>query len=369
MWFLSTDTLLLLTVFSLLTALLRKMGVPPFFLPLAGAAVLTVISPALAAFSVVYALIVWLLTAALFRAARFAKLLMGLFCLLAVSPLFAARLLTLPFALIGFAFTMLKALDALYYVYYGKEKVKPAVLFGYLLFLPVFTAGPVFRYRDFLHGYENPAPLTAEVLRESILRSVRGMFKKVVLVSLATQLFTHLRGLEGRWFLSLGLTVLSYAILYLDLSGYSDMAIAYSAVCGFSAPENFKKPWLAPTCTQFWRSWHASVSDFIREHIYVVVSKKKLTPFHSGLIGFSVMVMMALWHDFNLIYLIAGCYNGILLMLENFVGKTTVRRKTTPTPVFFLRCTAVNFLFALNTLVFTLPPDGILPVLRGFLRW
>lgn len=371
MWFLRTDTLFLIILVCLLTALLRRGNIPlRWLLPVMEAVVLVYISLPLAIFSLIYTAAVWLLTAALYKWKRGAGFFMVLCCLLAVLPLFIVRLelFALPFALIGFAFNMFKAIDALYYVYYGKERVSFPVFLNYMFFLPVFTAGPVFRYREFLQGFTNPSPLTAEIMRESVLRVIRGLFKKVVLVSLATQLFTHLRGLEGRWFLSLAMTILSYAILYLDLSGYSDAAIALSAVCGVKAPENFKKPWLAPTYTQFWRSWHASVSDFIREHIYVVVSKKKLNRFHSGLIGLAVMAVMAMWHEFNLVYFYAGLYNGVILMLENFWRQTTVNRRKTRLPAFILRCVLTNMLFALNTLVFTLPPDEILPVLRGFFR-
>ena len=71
---------------------------------------------------------------------------------------------------------------------------------------------------------------------------------------------------------------------------------------GIKVPENFKQPWNAPTMSQFWRSWHVSLSDNIREHIYIfkLWSKRKITKFQGGLIGF--MTMAAMWHGFNVPY-------------------------------------------------------------------
>ena len=60
----------------------------------------------------------------------------------------------------------------------------------------------------------------------------------------------------------------------LDLSGYSDMAIAVGSVMGYTVPENFRKPWAAASFTQFWRNWHITLSDWVREHIFVVLNGK-----------------------------------------------------------------------------------------------
>jgi alginate O-acetyltransferase complex protein AlgI len=238
-----------------------------------------------------------------------------------------------------------------------------------MLFLPVLTAGPIFRYRDFLKTFDNPIALNAEEAVNDVKRIIRGMFKKVVLVELLSYAATVLLAGEVGWFQSFVIVVISYMLLYFDLSGYSDMAIALGRLAGYEIPENFKKPLRAPTFTQFWRSWHATLSDWIREHIYIVVAKKKLGKPASASIAFATMIVMSLWHGFNVPFLLAGVYNGILLAAENLLSLTTVNIRKTRRSVFYLRCFAVNFLFALNTLVFSIPADKLTVVLRGFLNW
>ena len=376
MWFLQTDTLLAVIAFSLALGLLRK-ALPARAIavisPLASLAVIAWISPSLALFSALYALAGLALAMVLERMSQGKKPCFPFFCLLAILPFLLSRApalgleLKLPFETVGLTFQMLKVIDVFYYVYYGGEGVKPAAYFGYLFYLPVFTAGPLFRYRDYLRAGEKPLTLDVAELTADVKRIIRGLFKKVVLCRLAVEAMTFLTGQTLRLHLCLLIVAVSWLILWLDLSGYSDVAIALGRLGGLDTPENFKKPLLAPSFTQFWRSWHATLSDWIREHIYVVVAKKKLSRKVSAAIAFSTMVVMALWHGFNLPYLLAGCYNGALLALENLLGLTTVSRKKTKKSVLFLRCVLVNFLFGLNTLVFTLPAETVPAVLRGFL--
>jgi len=375
MWYLQSGTFLLIAAFSLAIAVLRKLlsqKILNVLLPVAEIALVAFISVKLAVFYAVYVALgifsTWLLLK--FRK----KALFALLCVVAAVPFFIGRLdafgLAVPtwFEGIGIAFAMLKAIDALYYVYYSGEAVSPVVYVNYLLFLPVFTAGPVFRYRDFKKTFESPIPLTAAELAQDFKRVIRGMFKKVVLAEIAVTAMNQLLLKNISVFVSLAVTVVSYFILFFDLSGYSDIAIAFGRLAGFDVPENFKRPMLAPSFTQFWRSWHASLSDWIREHIYVVVVKKRLKKPATAMIAFFTMVIMSLWHGFNLPYLLAGAYNGLLLMCENLFSLTTVNSKKTKKSVYYLRCFAVNFLFALNTLVFTLPPERLPEILRGFFK-
>jgi alginate O-acetyltransferase complex protein AlgI len=278
--------------------------------------------------------------------------------------------ISLPFLFVstGIAFNMLKLIDVYYFVYYAETKIDPLVFIHYMLFLPVFTSGPIFRYRDFQKTYRDPLPLTGAEFTDGFKRVLRGLFKKVVLAAWLQTLLAWLLTSSGHWYISCLAVLCSYGILYFDLSGYSDIAIAFSRMAGFDAPENFKKPWAAPSFTQFWRSWHATLSDWIREHIFVVVRGKKLSRYFTAALAFTAMLVMGLWHGFQIPYLIAGCYNGLLLAGENILSLTTVNRRKVKRSTFILRCAAINFLFGLNTLVFTMPSEKVLFVLRSFLR-
>lgn len=162
--------------------------------------------------------------------------------------------------------------------------------------------------------------------------------------------------------------VFSYLFLFFDLSGYSDMAIAVGSVMGYTVPENFRKPWAAASFTQFWRNWHITLSDWVREHIFVVLNGKKLGKLASVGMGFLVMYVMEMWHGFTWVYVIGGIYNGLCLGLENLLGLTKAEKRKMKKPVYIARCIIVNMLFAFNTLMFTVTPAQFFEILKGFIR-
>lgn len=381
MWFLQTDTLIIVTCVTVFIAVMRwkysiwGVKIPiNYLLPLLDIAVLIYISKRLAVLYLLYVAGGYLATVILYKLQKNRLFFFVLFCLLSSVPFFMSRIssigMELPFLFvaIGISYNMFKIIDGLYYVYYAQEPIDALTYVNYILFIPVFTAGPIFRYRDFAKTFANPALLTAQTFEYCVKRIIRGLFKKMVLVEIFIRIFDHLRTLQFCWYVSLSIIAMSYLLLYLDLSGYSDVAIAYGKIAGLDVPENIKKPLSSPSLTQFWRNWHVTLSDFIREHIYVVVAKKHLNRFHSGLIGFFTMLIMTLWHGFNVPYLIAGVYNGTLIMLENLFSLTTVNKRNTNKYYFVFRCFLTNFLFAMNTLMFTLHPSEIIPVLTGLFK-
>ena len=140
-------------------------------------------------------------------------------------------------------------------------------------FFPTFTAGPIFRYRDFQKVYNKPVPLTTDRFITCVKRFIKGMFKKMVVLYFVSTFFNFLVASEKHWYVSLAIVVFSYLFLFFDLSGYSDMAIAVGSVMGYTVPENFRKPWAAASFTQFWRNWHITLSDWVREHNFCCIKR------------------------------------------------------------------------------------------------
>ena len=274
------------------------------------------------------------------------------------------------FLLLGFSYNMLKATDALFYAYYTDEDILFLDYSNFILFFPVFTAGPIFRYRDFVPAFNSIKPLTLEGLETGVKRFIIGMFKKVVLVVVLTRVLDKVLLIkQSNTLISLGIVLLSYLLLYIDMSGYADMAIGIGAIASMKVPENFKKPWTAASFTQFWRKWHVTLSDWIREHIMVVVKGKKLNKYQSALIGLIVMIVMSLWHEFTVITLISGIYMGLFLVIENIFSLSTFNVRKERKSKYVIRCILVNFFFGVNALLFYLEPDKVLSVLKGLVIW
>lgn len=336
--------------------------------------ILIYVSPRLAAFSVGYTILTYILARLLKNLKRTRKFWFVVFCFLCTIPFFYARMteffpkLPVIIVFVGIAYHMLKAVDTLYFVYYTKMTIPLLTYANYMLFFPTFTSGPIFRYRDFSNVFRNPVPLTGELFLNCVKRFIRGMFKKMVVLYFVTELFNHIIGMELHWYLSLAIIALSYVIVFLDLSGYSDIAIAVGSVMGYTVPENFRKPWGAASFTQFWRNWHITLSDWVREHIFVVLNGKKLGRFASACVGFGTMFVMEMWHGFSLPYVIGGVYNGLCMGLENLFGLTRADKRKMNKAVYILRCFLVNFAFAFNTLLFTVTTEQFFEIMKGLIR-
>ncbi|MGN0106440.1 MAG: MBOAT family O-acyltransferase [Hominilimicola sp.] len=381
MWYLQTDVLLRLLIatgimilISGLSRLIFKKDFSPKVLIFADIAVIAYVSWQLALFSIGYTLITFIFARILKPLKKSRRFFFVFFSILCTVPFFYGRMteffpqIPVIITFVGIAYHMLKAVDAMYFVYYADMKIPFLTYVNYMLFFPTFTSGPIFRYRDFQKVFNKPVPLTADRFIMCVKRFIKGMFKKMVVLYFVSTFFAFLVGLEKHWYISLSIVVFSYLFLFFDLSGYSDIAIAVGSVMGYTVPENFRKPWAAASFTQFWRNWHITLSDWVREHIFVVLNGKRLGRLASAGMGFLVMFVMEMWHGFSLPYIVGGVYNGLCLGLENLFGLTTVDKRKMNKAVYVIRCIIVNALFAFNTLLFTVTTEQFFEILKGFIR-
>ncbi len=378
MWFIQADmlpgVLIAAIIFIAGIFVIKKAGISkykPVFSGIVSAAVLWMFSYKVAVFYMAYIVLTYLMLDVMGRLKKFRKPFFVVQCLVFVLPFVVWRLVPMPkilegVVLVGFSYNMLKAVDALFYVYYTDIRIPFLEYADYILFFPVFTAGPIFRYRDYSAGNRGIKSTGIEDINYGLKRFIKGMFKKVVLVTVLTMFFDKLALIEEyHWYSSLAIIVLAYFVLYVDLSGYSDMAVGIGRMMAVDVPENFKKPWTAPSFTQFWRRWHVTLSDWIREHIFVVVQGKKLNKYQSALIGMCTMIVMSLWHEFSVMTVVGGIYMGLFLVIENIFSLSTFNVRKEKKYKYIIRCVLVNFFFAINALTFSLDLGKILSILKG----
>jgi alginate O-acetyltransferase complex protein AlgI len=152
------------------------------------------------------------------------------------------------------------------FIHYAVESARGSVtdrslisFLCYIFLFPTFSAGPIERYDHFLDNQE--CRWEARMLVEGLTRIIRGLVKKLVLgeILLGSIFRTDLFGfgvkpLREVTTLSLwGTAIVSYLFVYLDFSGYSDVAIGASRLFGLHIMENFAFPFLAPNVAEFWK--------------------------------------------------------------------------------------------------------------------
>lgn len=273
--------------------------------------------------------------------------------------------------LFGLIYTVLKMIDAYYFAYYvGKDGRAPFLDFvNYLLFIPTFTSGPILKFRDFIADSKKPYAVSAADFAAGIKRIILGLFKKVVLVAGMTVVFQDVLGHELMFYHSLFLMVWFYALIYFDFSGYSDIAIGFGRLMGYTIPENFKQPFLSPTLTQYWRNWHATLGDWFRDHIFMIFSRKYSSRGAAAGLSILIMLCIGLWHGFSWLYLLWGLYHGVLMALESLMKLSLVNRKKVSSGYYFFRCVCTQLLVTAAVIVYSGNSDVVLRIYKGLLQF
>jgi alginate O-acetyltransferase complex protein AlgI len=170
---------------------------------------------------------------------------------------------------------------------------------AYLFFVPMFTAGPIERLDHFRAGRE---PAWSRALWvEGGTRILHGLVKKFALAEGLLYRLVKDRGIDDAGFdLSFAspgtvwmVAGLSYLRIYLDFSGYSDIALGTGRLLGFRLVENFNWPVLAANPSDFWRRWHISLSQWCQHYIYMPSMGALRSPY---LPLFLTFLVMGAWH-------------------------------------------------------------------------
>ncbi len=225
---------------------------------------------------------------------------------------------------LGISFWTFQALSYLFDQYRGEELDPSFVEFAlYMAFFPVTISGPVCRmpdmlpqfrseettpWRDVLHGLRRIAigvlmMQIAKLLGQGILAGdgIVGGFDRV----------TQWGGADV-WCLAFG-----YGLqLFFDFAGYTHIAVGAAKALGITVPENFQRPFASTNPSIFWTRWHMSLSFWIRDYVFFPLAPLRREKWWRNLALALSMVVFGVWHKAAPLFLIWGCYHGVLLVLH-----------------------------------------------------
>lgn len=223
----------------------------------------------------------------------------------------------------------------------------PAASFGlcllYLLLFPHLIAGPIVRYHDVDRQLLARAH-TSDRFLSGICRFCVGLAKKVLIANTLAQtadaVFDAPMGNLHPAVAWVGLLAYSFQI-YFDFSGYSDMAIGLARMFGIEFLENFDRPYLARSFTEFWQRWHISLSRFMRDYLYIPLGGNRREPLRVYANLWIVFLVSGLWHGAAWTFVAWGAYQGLFLSLDRlFWGRVALRLPRLVTvPINFLLVT------------------------------
>ena len=221
---------------------------------------------------------------------------------------------------IGLSFYIFHAISYLVDIY--RREAAPASNFvdfaAFIALFPHLVAGPVLRYHLLAEQFRSRTHSLANFSRGCVIFMV-GFCKKVLIADSVAPLVeaafsAPLPSLADAW-LGAG----AYTIqLFFDFSGYTDMAIGLALMIGFVFPENFNDPYVSRSITEFWKRWHMSLSNWLREYLYVSLGGNRKGLLRTYINLFLTMLLGGLWHGANWTFVLWGTWHGGILILERF---------------------------------------------------
>jgi alginate O-acetyltransferase complex protein AlgI len=222
---------------------------------------------------------------------------------------------------IGLSFYIFHAISYLVDIY--RREAPPARnvidFAAFIALFPHLVAGPVLRYhllaeqfRSRVHSIDNFA--------KGCLIFMAGFCQKVLIADSVAPIADAVFSAANPSFIDAWLGTIAYTIqLFFDFSGYSSMAVGLALMIGFQFPENFNDPYISTSITEFWKRWHMSLSNWLREYLYIPLggNRKGIKRTYFNL--FMTMLLGGIWHGANWTFVVWGAWHGGLLALEKLM--------------------------------------------------
>ena len=142
--------------------------------------------------------------------------------------------------------------------------------------------------------------------------------------------------------------ILAYTFqIYFDFAGYSDMAIGLGKMMGFTFPENFKSPYTSQSISEFWRRWHITLGDWMRDYLYIPLGGNRVDS--KARLYFNlwfVFLISGLWHGASWNFVIWGAFHGLFLILDRlFLLKILNKIGKIPAVIFTFFIVVIGWVF------------------------
>lgn len=221
--------------------------------------------------------------------------------------------------------------------------LKLALFIGYF---PALVQGPIDRYEDLGDQLYAEHKFDYNRFCFGAQRMLWGYMQKLIIAERATIIINTIQynfaanGYEG--LLILFMMVLSSFRLYADFSGGMDIVLGLSEIFGITLTENFERPYLSHSVSEYWQRWHITLGAWMRNYVFYSLSlssafsklgkkcREKLGNKYGKLVGpsiasFITFFLVGMWHGVGWAYVPFSIYNAALVasatLLEDVYAK------------------------------------------------
>ena len=220
---------------------------------------------------------------------------------------------------LGISFFCFECIAYLVDVYRGSPATTQFIeFFAYKLFFPKLISGPITRFHPFKSQLKGQKPPQLNQVVEGLWLIASGAVKKLLIADhLGRLVQLSFDNLERAGSADIWLAVFAFGLqLYLDFSGYVDIARGSAIFLGFNLPQNFNFPYFAASIADFWRRWHITLGAWLRNYLYFPLGGSRRGIPRTCLNLVIVMLIAGIWHGDNWGFLIWGGLHGLALAIH-----------------------------------------------------
>ncbi len=230
---------------------------------------------------------------------------------------------------LGISFFTFQQVAYLVDSFYGKTKEYDFVSYSlFVTFFPQLIAGPIVHHKDVMPQFDKleNQRFNAFNFSKGLYVFFMGLAKKVIIAdSFAVFANAGYANTGSLNFLDSWITSLSYAFqLYFDFSGYSDMAIGLALLFNINIAINFNSPYRALNIQDFWRRWHITLSNFLRDYLYIPLGGNRVSEFNTLRNLMYTFVLGGLWHGAGWTFVFWGFLHGFGQVVFKLWKKTSI---------------------------------------------
>ncbi|WP_026082433.1 MBOAT family O-acyltransferase [Mastigocladopsis repens] len=220
---------------------------------------------------------------------------------------------------LGISFFTFECIAYLVDVYRGAPATQEFLQFAaYKFFFAKLISGPITRFHNLANQFKNLRLLTPDIVAEGLWLIARGAVKKGILADhLGVFVDLCFGNLQRAGSGDLWLATFAYGFqLYLDFSGYVDIARGSALLFGLVLPENFDFPYFSTSIADFWRRWHITLGDWLRNYLYFPLGGSRQGLDRTCLNLMIIMLIAGIWHGAALGFLVWGAFHGLALAVH-----------------------------------------------------
>lgn len=225
---------------------------------------------------------------------------------------------------VGISFFTFQAVGYMLDVYHQRVKAEKNLL-DYVLFVSFFpqvTSGPISTAEDLMPQIKATHKFDYEQGKQGLKQLLWGMFIKLVI---ADRLGLFVDTVYANYIHYNGTTCFLASVfytlqIYCDFAGYSLMAIGIARTLGFNLIDNFRRPYLATSITDFWKRWHISLTRWLTRQVYIPMGGSRYSKARTYWNIFVTFLVSGIWHGANWTFIVWGCMHGIIQIIEKALG-------------------------------------------------